>query len=383
MDIVVGSNHLAVDTMIGLDVAGREHLVVMAKATWRIPGPGGRPRPLAAQPFVPSDDYMAEPGLSAMRYGSDFVRFKPRCDVLFDARFHSPTGEAVTTDTAAWQVGPLRKALRVHGQRRWRRKLGRLVLSDPEPFVAMPLHYGLAFGGTRTYRKGSGADAVELSEALLSNPAGIGWAGSRTLAQVADEPAPCLTYLDDDIRAPNGKHRPAAFSAIGRHWHPRVTYAGTYDDAWQRDIFPFLPEDYDERFHQCAPEDQQMDYPEGGETVVLRNLMPGRPDVRFALPALGRLPVRVLRKGYRQEILPAVVDTLFFEPDAERFTAVWRVATPLLRRLQEFETVAVGAVNAAWWAAKANGADGSGCKGCGPEELAQWELAVPPTGGLA
>ena len=43
--------------------------------------------------------------------------------------------------------------------------------------------------------------------------------------------------------------------------------AGTYDQKWLDEKFPFLPEDFDKRYFQSAPEDQQTDTLEGGEPV--------------------------------------------------------------------------------------------------------------------
>ena len=298
-----------------------------------------------------------------MLYGSDLVRFKPRCDVLFNAHAHSPTGNPVTEMQVGWQVGALQKQLKVIGPRLWRKRLGMLGFSRPEPFVKLPLHFGLAFGGTRTYETGSGDKKETLAEALITNPSGIGWAGKNTKDQIDGQSAPSLEAIDAPIKKPDGKYTPAAFSAIGRHWAPRKDYAGTYDETWQRDVFPFLPEDFDERFHQCAPEDQQMDYPKGGEPVVLTHMMAGRPEVRFALPRLNHMKVRVLRTDYSTEEPAAVVDTLYFEPDEERFSVVWRASVPIRRRIQEFDTVAVGPVSAEWWKRKMLGEDD--CAGCG------------------
>jgi hypothetical protein len=363
MEIVINSKHIAADIAVALDVVGREHLVVVAKSTWSIPLTGQRPRPLPPQPLLQTDEYVGKPGESAMRYGADFARYKPRCDVLFDAHAHAPEGTSVPELMVAWQIGSLRKGLRVLGERTWRSTLGILSISKPSPFTSQALHYGLAFGGTRLYPKGK----ETLGEALLENPSGIGWAGPKTSGGLDGQPAPSLEAVGDPISSPRGKHRPAAFSAIGRHWAPRKDYAGTYDEAWQKNDFPFLPKDYDEQFNQCAPQDQQMAYPQGGEPVVLRNMMPSRPDVRFALPKLDGMQVRALRSDYSSETVNAVVDTLYFEPDEQRFSAVWRVSLPIRRRLQEFNTLAIGPVNAAWWADKAGGLDGTGCAGCGPD----------------
>ncbi|WP_354684939.1 DUF2169 domain-containing protein [Cupriavidus necator] len=372
MEVVVAGRHLTGSAVVALDVSGREHLVLVAKATWSIPGPGERPRPLPPEPLAVADDFAGEPGQSALLYGTDLARFKPRCDVLFNACAHSPHGQPVNELLVAWQVGPLRKGLRVVGPRIWRKRLGLVSLSRPEPFTRMPLHYGLAFGGSRTYRTGRGDQARELTEACLANPDGIGWFGKHTVGDIDGAPAPCLEAPDDPVMQPNGRHKPQAFSAIARHWEPRRQYAGTYDEAWQKNVFPFLPEDFDERFHQCAPEDQQMDYPGGGEPVVLRHLVAGRDHVQFRLPALDTVQFRVLRKDYSTEMPQPVVDTLYFEPDAGRFSAVWRASVPIRRRLHEFAAIAIGPVDLAWWEAMQAGQAG-GCVGCSGPRAADTE----------
>lgn len=362
MELIVGSKFLAVDTACALDVTGREHLVVVAKSTWQIPHPGQRPRPLPPLALEHGDIYLGEPGDSPMLYGSDMVRFKPRCDVLFNASAHAPDGVPFRELCVAWQVGPLRKGLRVHGPRFWRKRLGMYVLSEPEPVTSMPLHFGMAFGGTRSYTKGTGARAETLHEAHLANPAGIGWFGRKADMAAEGQPAPCLEALDEPVRKPNGTHAPAAFSAIARHWQPRPGYAGTYDEIWARDVFPFLPNDFDDQFNQCAPVDQQMPYPVGGELVVLKNMLADRPFVKFRLPKLDSVKVRILRSDYTSDEPVAVADTMYFEPDCGRFSVVWRASVPIRRRLQGFLTVAVGPVSTEWWHRKEMGIDG--CDGC-------------------
>ena len=44
-----------------------------------------------------------------------------------------------------------------------------------------------------------------------------------------------------------------AFGPVGRSWQPRIRWAGTYDQKWMDEKFPFLPEDFDERYYQCRP----------------------------------------------------------------------------------------------------------------------------------
>jgi len=305
-----------------------------------------------------------------MRYGADAARYKPRCDVIFDATAFSAGGAPVTSLLAGWRVGALSKQVRVIGPRQW---TSSLEPGQPGTFRDMPLRYGNAFGGTRPF--GHPDRRVETFEL---NPVGLGFAGPMTLAEMSGEALPTLEAVDDPIQRPDRPHRAVAFGPIGRHWVPRKSFSGTYDERWRKDVFPFLPDDFDEGFNQVAPPDQQMPYPRGGEEVTLTRLMPhvdGNAERRFHLPRLDQPAVRVLRQDYSQERLSPVVDTLFFETDAivdeetgrrGRMTAVWRVATPIRRRIQEFSVITVGPVDEAWWAAKAMGQSDASCVGCGP-----------------
>ncbi len=364
MQLVSASKKQATALTTVLDASGREHLVIVAKATWSIPRPGQRPRPLAPQPLSYADQFHGEPGLSPLRYGDDFARYKPRCDVIFDACARAPDGQPVTALAVRVQVGAMIKQIKVQGPRSWKKRLGAYDASPPAPFTQLPLHYGLAFGGTHPYADREGR---KLADTFLDNPEGIGWAGPHTPDAAADAPAPCLEDFDDPVLHPTGRHRALALSAIPRHWPQRIAHAGTYDETWHATQCPFLPEDFDERYYQCAPPDQQIDYPQGGEEVELIHLLADQPGLRFRLPDL-RNTVRVLRTDYSVENLPAVVDTLFFETEAARFSAVWRTSTPIRRRIQEFDTIAVGPVDPGWWQAKTLGIEG-GCAGCGGQAV--------------
>jgi hypothetical protein len=168
---------------------------------------------------------------------------------------------------------------------------------------------------------------------------------------------------------------------------PRRRYAGTYDANWQKDVFPFLPEDFDDRYNQCAPVDQQIDFPIGGEDIVLLNMMQDRPTVHFQLPALNKLPIKVLTASYSVIEPDLVVDTLYIEPDAinpdgsiGRVNVVWRasvpIAPPLMRRAQDVITITLGNVCKNWWAAKSVGAEG--CMGCSKARSTVIEVGTNP-----
>ena len=69
MEILVGSKHYLAEIATALDIHGREHLVIVVKASWQIPNNGQRPRPLLPAALSQVDEFFGEPGASAMRYG--------------------------------------------------------------------------------------------------------------------------------------------------------------------------------------------------------------------------------------------------------------------------------------------------------------------------
>jgi hypothetical protein len=104
---------------------------------------------------------------------------------------------------------------------------------------------------------------------------------------------PLTEAIDDPVTSPFGEYRPMALGPIPRVFPTRLRYAGTYDDHWKDKIFPFLPPDFDERYYQCAPLDQQIAPPAPGTPVVIIGLTPqGREE--FRLPDT-ELPVTIFR----------------------------------------------------------------------------------------
>ena len=127
---------------------------------------------------------------------------------------------------------------------------------------------------------------------------------------------------------------------MGRGWPGRIEYGGTYDDNWTKNIFPFLPPDFDERYFQSAPSDQQIDLPRGGEEVQLVNLTPqGRENFRLPKTAL---PITLFKNGEKafQGDLPP--DTVLFDPENRRFSLVWRLQQRIQRTILDFNECWVG-----------------------------------------
>lgn len=359
---IVNKSNLPAEAFTALDKSGREHLVIVAKATYRFGT--DRTVELAAEehrPIAATDVFVGQPGFSAPIYETDFVHRKQSCDVLVNATAHAPGGRAVMELPVAVRVGDFTKSILAVGDRVWRKGAFGVSATRPEPFIRMPLHYGRAFGGSPAKKPGQDGRAQE--DTYFANPIGTGYSSDPSADILDRMPLPATEDMNDRISAPNGKYRPLAFGPIGRHWDPRRKYAGSYGASWRSDVFPFLPDDFDEAFFQAAPPDQQIAFPRGGEAVALHHLIEGRALAQFELPA-PNLSMKVLFASRRAEALQTVVDTLFIEPELGLFTYVYRASTPLDRRgVHGVKLVAAGPVCEKWWKSKVFGVEDCGCGG--------------------
>ena len=104
--------------------------------------------------------------------------------------------------------------------------------------------------------------------------------------------------------------------------------AGTYDDKWQQDRFPLLPDDFDDRHYQSAPPDQQAPkFLTGGEVIKLVNLTPAAA-LDFRMPRLFLGFETSFYTGERQLHDRPKLHTVIIEPDFPRVSLVWHSALP-------------------------------------------------------
>ena len=332
---------------LGIEPSGREHLVVAVKGTFTIPDRDGDTALLAPEqaPLVMADEFWGEPGFSATRYEVDFALRKPRCDVLLNGSAYAPDGRPAERVRVGLELGSLRKSFTVVGDRRWTGTSAGPRPGPPEPFTTMPITYDRAFGGSDPIDP----DAT-CRTAYMPNPVGCGYHEARHGLAIIGHPVPNTEESHDPIELPWGSYRPMSLGAIGRNFAERIAHAGTYDQGWQDNTFPFLPADFDLRYYQAAPEDQQIEHPEGGEAMQLLNLTPtGR--ARFRLPTLD-VPIMVFKEGGEEESLKGTLDTIIIEPDFGRLMLVWRASVPLQRSMFEIEEVIVGRMSRAWYRAR-------------------------------
>ena len=274
------------------------------------------------QPLHEADVFGADPARNAPIHDNDFALFKPQCDVLLHTRAYSPDGRPVARLEAGFRVANCHKVLAVVGPRHWRKGILGVTATDPTPFASREISYDHAFGGTDM----DPADPTRVN-LYRTNPSGTGYCRFRQ--NLAGMPLPATEEIGNPVNSPTGQYRPMAFGPLGRHWLPRCGYAGTYDHRWQQEKMPFLPDDFDPRYDQAAPPDQQIPYPKGGEPIVLIHLAPTpRLDARIPRETLH---VRFVRKRAPVMEVQARIDTVLIEPEEDRLCLTWRAACPLDR----------------------------------------------------
>lgn len=338
---LINATRMTAGYNMGLEPSGRELLVVVIKGTFVLPKPGEQVQLADAQlPLIMADTFTGEPGFSAPVHEIDFAPRKHACDVLLTGHARAPEGRQVTRLRAGLRVGPMEKLFDVVGDRVWQAGLTGVGVSAPQPFTEMPISYDRAFGGADRYSE----DERE-HDAYLPNPVGRGWHKHLKNAWLDGKALPNTEELGKGVDFPSDKYTPMALGPLGRGWPQRARYAGTYDQQWLDDVFPFLPADFDERYYQAAPLDQQLPLPKGPMEVVLSGFTGDGPR-QFMLPHFDA-PVHVFPKRGRPELHFGVLDSLVLEPDDARLTMTWRVTRPLRSSIFEIAQILVGRESAA------------------------------------
>jgi hypothetical protein len=309
---------------------GIDSLYTIVKGTFALDrlDAGGVP-PLAEKqlPIAPSDEYYGDPTKSSVRVPSDIALIKPTTDVLLIGSAYAPLGTQRQWLDATLAAGPLRKTVRVFGDRVWRSG----EATPPQPFQRMPLVWERAFGGVDP--------AKGTPQAEARNPVGAGFKAPNGEKELEGMPLPNLEDPASGITSWKDRPAPACLAPIPPHWEPRRSRAGTYDAAWQKSRAPYLPKDFDPRYFQLAPEGLTAPaYFQGGEVVDLTGLTPSGRFV-FRLPAL-RVQVGY-QVGGAPESPPVNLDTILIEPDSARVSLVWRTVLTCDKKLLAVEEIEV------------------------------------------
>lgn len=308
------------------DRHGIDTLYVVVKATLSL-----NPRLALSPAQVPpvmADEHYGDPVATSLKQATEMHTGKPGTDVLLVGHAWAPAGRQVQQAVVTVVVAERRKSVRVLGDRQWRNGYPTL----PQPFESMPLVWERAFGGA--YQVDGRVVAEE------RNPVGVGLTTGREPPELDGQRLPNLQDPSEPpLQAPGQAVTPACFAPIAASWQPRRGYAGTYDERWQRKRAPYLPEDFDPRFLQCAAAELVFDrFLQGGEPVEVQGASPYGP-ISFQLPFM-RLAIDVDVAGSSQRP-PANLETVLIEPDANRVCLTWRAALPCDRQVLKIRKVVV------------------------------------------
>jgi hypothetical protein len=328
--------------------------------------------------LIDADLFYGEANASSVIAESDYAPFKPKCDVLLiNASAWAPPGTngeraALTRYSAGIKMqfaegSHWQKLVTVTGPRMLTTGLlGGLELSAAQPTERVELRYELAYGGTNQWWKGWPTPAEEDQRLDIDlhdsfNPIGCGlidthWRKKTGLGhfpapqiEVFDQPftethaargADSGTQADAQGGTPNPIYPAVGLGPIGRWWLPRRAKAGSYDAVWKATRWPKLPKDFDFGYWNCAPEDQQIDYPLGGELVLLLNLIgpehSSTGNLRF------RLPKSDLHQRLRLHAGPRLtskinIDTVIIDAEAMTLTLVHRAISPASAEVRVIE----------------------------------------------
>lgn len=303
------STPYAATATLAADRDGRDLWITVVKATFDILPDGSVERAAEQLPVIFAPVFAGDPVCSSLLAESDIDYAKAGVDVLVQGTVHTPQGKPAKEVLVGLEVDGRRKILRVQGERQWIRRAGTVGLSSAQRFTQVPLTYEFAFGGF---------DPVDEDDYDQRNPAGRGYATEPS--RLIGRPAPRIEYADGP------QSRPAGFGPIARHWLPRRTLAGTYDDKWRDERLPLLPTDFDERFFLAAPEDQQFPWlPQQALVRVVGMSLDGS-QLNFRIPRIA-LGVNIHVGGGEVHRRPNL-RTVLVLPDPRRVVVTYADAMP-------------------------------------------------------
>jgi hypothetical protein len=265
---------------------------------------------LAGEPATPAP-------VSSYKYEPEIAFWKAATDIVLIGHAQPPAGGVTQLDVGI-RVGPVQRVARVFGDRFWVMANQTARMSRTLAVGRVPLIWENAFGGHDEV--GSTPQRALLEQ---RNPVGTGFGRP-------------LRRDDDYLRLPNiedpnqliGQYgvavTPCGFGFTSPSWQPRASFAGTYDENWNKTRKPMLPIDFDRRFfNAAAPGLVAPGYLHGHEEVVVLNSA-SVPRLAFRLPSVPAPQCRVVLRGKRDTQLQTNLDTVIVNTDENQLILLWR-----------------------------------------------------------
>lgn len=317
-----------------LDHHGKDSATLVVKATFVCRAPH-EPAVLAEEqrPIIRADAHYGEPGKSSILFEADTSPPKQGVDVVVVGNAY--TSARGTSADVELRLGTVEKRVRVFGERHAVRSGSTFRWSEPAAFDRMPIVWERAFGGQDDSHPDPKHHAF-----CEQNPIGVGFVASETSRDLEGARAPNIELAGAETSGPLDRPPPAGLGFLGRHWLPRRSYAGTYDDAWRKTRAPFLPSDFDVRFYNGAAADQIARAPlQGNEPLSATSVLPGGGTLTTALPSR-KIAVRASIKGSELDC-PAAIDTIVLDAETRSLILTFRATIPCGRELLYIDWVEI------------------------------------------
>ncbi len=303
----------------------KQCLTLIVKGTFSLVESGACP--IAGQQQLPTGDIHQDGDPEAsVRTESDFAHIKPKGECFVVGSCYAPGKSAAPVVLVAFTIGPVGKKMAVIGDRYFKGFIAKQT--EPEPFKVMPLCWERSFGGSKS--------AV--------NPVGIGLdkipIGEKKKRHF---PLPNIENPEALMRSRRQNPPPVGSFPIPKSWKQRIAHAGRYSQKWLDSKWPGLPDDFQWRYFNAAPEDQQISgYFKGDEVISLINLHPVHQRIRCRLPGLRATALLRRADGGTSIALRPDLDTITVDTDNGTVTCLWRAITEIgAETLDEFSEVFV------------------------------------------
>lgn len=206
-------------------------------------------------------------------------------------------------------------------------------MSSPGVFDRIPLVFERSFGGADKSHP-----EERYHEYELRNPVGVGFRARKSKKPVDESALPNIEDPRALISSPDDRPQPAGLGFIGPTWQPRLGFAGTYDEAWEKKRKPLLPEDFSPHFFNAAhPDLVCTGHLNGDEEVTAIGVSPDGP-LSFNLP--GAEPSCTIECA-NVDALPVALrlQKVVLKPDERRLLLVWVGAIRIPSTFQDVDLV--------------------------------------------
>lgn len=331
---VTNESGFTYDALHVCDESGVPVFVALMQATCAIAGDGTVVL-LKEQPSIKmAGEWYGDPATSSLKLEPQMAFMKPATDIVLLGHAY-PSARGSPEGLVGIRIGSLQKVARVLGERRLIRRRRQTIITAPEPFDRIPIVYERSFGGWDRRRESPEQHVFD-----RRNPVGTGFHDGS----IDDDHDVLLPNFEDPnhpLQQYGETPPPVGFGFIPADWEPRASYAGTYDETWDKTRKPLLPTDFDQRFFNAAsPGLIAAGYLQGDEHVVVIGASPeGR--IEFQLPGIAPPECAVGLRAAPRAMLRGALDTLIVDMDNRLLTMIWRAHLRLRSGAHEVVSVEV------------------------------------------